>query len=147
MLIDVLIQQLDDSLPLPKIANPGDAAVDLYSRIDTVIKAGERVLVPTGISIALPNGFAALVLPRSGLALKHGISMVNAPGLIDAGYRGEISVILINHDRNEDFQISKGDRIAQLMLQEVSSVNWHQVEKLPGSMRGDGGFGSSGVKG
>lgn len=146
MLIDVLIQRLDDSLPLPKIANPGDAAVDLHSRIECVIKPGERVLVPTGIAIALPNGFAALVLPRSGLALKHGISMVNTPGLIDAGYRGEISIILINHDQSEDFKILKGDRIAQLLLQEVISVNWHQVEKLPGSIRGDGGFGSSGVK-
>jgi dUTP pyrophosphatase len=145
-MIDVLIKQLDESLPLPKIANPGDAAVDIYSRVDTVIEAGQRALVPTGISIALPNGFAAFVLPRSGLALKHGISMVNAPGLIDSGYRGEISVILINHDPVQDFSISKGDRIAQLMLQEISSVNWHVVETLPGSMRGEGGFGSSGLK-
>ena len=145
MLIDVLIQQLDDSLPLPKIANPGDAAVDLYSRIDTVIKAGERVLVPTGISIALPNGFAALVLPRSGLALKHGISMVNAPGLIDAGYRGEIMVILFNTS-DTDFEVAVGDRIAQLVVQTVELAKFVAVEKLPDTERGETGFGSSGRK-
>lgn len=145
MAIDVLITRLDDSLPLPKIANPGDAAVDLFARVDVVLKPAERQLIPTGIAIALPAGMAAFVLPRSGLALKHGIGMVNAPGLIDAGYRGEISVVLINHDPTNAFEIKKGDRIAQLMLQEVHQINWHEVDELPGSARGSGGFGSSGV--
>lgn len=147
MHVDVLIQQVDNTLPLPKISNPGDAGMDLFSRVDEVLQPGERKLIPTGISIALPNGFAAFVLPRSGLALKHGISMVNAPGLIDAGYRGEIGVILMNHDPSQAFEIKHGDRIAQLMLQEVLRINWHVVQTLPESARGDQGFGSSGVRG
>lgn len=146
MNVDVLIQQIDPDLPLPQISNPGDAGMDLYSRVDEVLAPGERKLIPTGIAIALPAGFAAFVLPRSGLALKHGISMVNTPGLIDAGYRGEIAVILINLDPSKTFEIQRGDRIAQLMLQEVKTVTWHPVTELPGSARGENGFGSSGVR-
>lgn len=147
MHVDVLIQQIDDSLPLPQSSNPGDAGVDLYSRVDEVLRPGERKLIPTGLSIALPNGYAAFVLPRSGLALKNGISMVNSPGLIDAGYRGEIGVILINLDPVNAFEIRHGDRIAQLMLQAVHQINWHVVQTLPESARGSQGFGSSGIRG
>jgi dUTP pyrophosphatase len=147
MEIEVLLQRLDSELPIPARANPGDAAVDLYARVDAELAPGERALIPTGIAIALPNGFAALVTPRSGLALKHGITMVNAPGLIDAGYRGEISVILLNTDAHTTFSIKRGDRIAQLLLYPVPVIKWIEVEQLPGSERGAGGFGSSGIRG
>lgn len=147
MEIEVLLQRLDLELPIPARANPGDAAVDLYARADAELAPGERALIPTGIAIALPNGFAALVTPRSGLALKHGITMVNSPGLIDAGYRGEISVILLNTDADTSFLIKRGDRIAQLLLYSVPVIKWLEVEQLPGSERGTGGFGSSGIRG
>ena len=140
----VLITRLDSELPLPQYAKPGDAGADVYSRIDLTIPPGERALVPTGIAIAIPHGYAAFAHPRSGLAIKHGVSMVNAPGTIDAGYRGELQIILINHDRKEDFVIKRGDRIAQLVFQKVESAEFVEVEELPGSGRGIGGFGSTG---
>lgn len=140
----VLIHRLDQELPLPRYAKPGDAGADLYSRVDLTLKPGERALVPTGIAIALPNGYAAFVHPRSGLAIKHGISMVNTPGTVDAGYRGELQVILINHDLSNDFEIKRGDRIAQLVIQKVEEAVFVEVDHLPGSSRSDGGFGSTG---
>jgi dUTP pyrophosphatase len=140
----VLIQRLDKDLPMPKYAKAGDAGIDLYSRIDFTLAPGERSLIPTGIAIALPPGFVALVHPRSGLALKHGISMVNTPGTIDAGYRGEIQVILINHDPSESASFKRGERIAQIVIQRVESAELLEVSELPGSGRGTTGFGSSG---
>ena len=145
MMVKVLISRLDPSVPAPSYAKPGDAGADICSRVDMVIEPGERALVPTGLSIALPNGYVALVHPRSGLAIKHGISMVNTPGTVDAAYRGELQVILINHDLRESFQIKKGDRIAQLVIQRVESADFIEVESLPGTNRGNGGFGSTGA--
>ncbi len=144
MSVDILITRLDPSVPLPAYAKPGDAGADLCSRIDAVIEPGERALIPTGISIALPNGYVALVHPRSGLAIKHGISMVNTPGTVDAAFRGELQVILINHDPREAFTIKKGDRIAQMIIQKVESAEFVEVSSLPGTHRSDGGFGSTG---
>ena len=144
MSVEVLIQRLDKDLPMPKYAKAGDAGIDLYSRIDFTLVPGERSLIPTGVAIALPLGFVALVHPRSGLALKHGISMVNTPGTIDAGYRGEIQVILINHDRTESASFKRGDRIAQMVIQKVEAAQLLEVSELPGSGRGATGFGSSG---
>ena len=141
---EVLVTRLDPELPLPAYEHPGDAGLDLRSRIDLALAPGERALVPTGIAVALPSGYAAFVCPRSGLAIRHGIGLVNAPGVIDAGYRGEISVILVNHDRNEPVTIARGDRIAQLVVQEVASARLVEVAELPGSHRGAGGFGSTG---
>ena len=140
----VLIKRLDPSVPLPIYAKAGDAGADLTTRIDFTINPGERMLVPTGISIALPNGYVALVHPRSGLAIKHGISMVNTPGTIDAGYRGELQVILINHDLTQSVSFKKGDRIAQLVIQKVEHADFVEVENLPGSERSVDGFGSTG---
>ena len=140
----VLIKRLDPSVPLPTYAKAGDAGADLTTRIDFTINPGERMLVPTGISIALPNGYVALVHPRSGLAIKHGISMVNTPGTIDAGYRGELQVILINHDLAQSVSFKKGDRIAQLVIQKVEHADFFEVENLPGSERSVDGFGSTG---
>jgi dUTP pyrophosphatase len=131
-------------VPLPTYAKAGDAGADLTTRIDFTINPGERMLVPTGISIALPNGYVALVHPRSGLAIKHGISMVNTPGTIDAGYRGELQVILINHDLAQSVSFKKGDRIAQLVIQKVEHADFVEVENLPGSERSVDGFGSTG---
>jgi dUTP pyrophosphatase len=143
---EILIERLDKDLPLPKYAKPGDAGFDIYASVDAVIKAGMRALIPTGLSLALPPGYVALVHPRSGLAIKHGISMVNAPGTVDAGFRGELQIILINTDLRNDFEIHRGDRIAQIVIQEVAQAKFVEVERLPGSTRGDGGFGSTGVK-
>ena len=140
----VLIKRLDPSVPLPTYAKAGDAGADLTTRIDFTINPGERKLIPTGISIALPNGYVALVHPRSGLAIKHGISMVNTPGTIDAGYRGELQVILINHDLAQSVSFKKGDRIAQLVIQKVEHADFVEVENLPGSERSVDGFGSTG---
>lgn len=145
MTVKVLITRLDPSVPLPKYGKPGDAGADLASRIDFTLPAGERALIPTGISVALPPGYVALVHPRSGLAIKNGISMVNTPGTVDASYRGELQIILINHDKSEDFVIKKGDRIAQLVIQKVEQAEFIEVEALPGTDRGAGGFGSTGV--
>jgi len=141
---EVLLQLLDPELPEPAYAHPGDAGADLVARTDVVLAPGERALVPTGIAIALPDGYVALVHPRSGLATKHGITIVNAPGTVDAGYRGEISVTLLNTDPRETFTVHRGDRIAQLVIQRVSRARFVRAESLPGSHRGAGGFGSSG---
>jgi len=140
----ILIKRLDPTVPLPSYAKAGDAGADLATRIDFTINPGERMLVPTGISIALPNGYVALVHPRSGLAIKHGISMVNTPGTVDAGYRGELQVILINHDLTQPVSFKKGDRIAQLVIQKVEQADFVEVSDLPGSDRSSGGFGSTG---
>jgi dUTP pyrophosphatase len=143
-MLPVPIVQLDPDLPLPAYAHPGDAGLDLRARLDAVIApAGGRMLVPTGIAIAIPVGFAGFVLPRSGLALKHGISVVNAPGLIDSAYRGELQVVLLNTDPVEPFHVHRGDRIAQLVLQRVEEVAWNVVASLDGDDRG-GGFGHTG---
>ena len=142
--LQVLITRLDESIPLPTYAKGGDAGADIVSRIDITLKPGERALVPTGISIALPDGYAAFVHPRSGLAIKHGVTMVNAPGTVDAGFRGELQCIMINHDAFESITFKKGDRIAQLVIQKVERAEFVEVKDLPGSGRGTGGFGSTG---
>lgn len=142
--VQVLITRLDPSIPFPTYSQGGDAGADITSRIDVTINPGERALVPTGISIALPHGYAAFVHPRSGLAVKHGITMVNSPGTIDAGYRGELQCIMINHDPLESVTIKKGDRIAQLVIQRVEHTKFIEVTELPGSGRGTSGFGSTG---
>jgi dUTP pyrophosphatase len=142
--VEVLITRLDPELPLPRYAKGGDAGADIVSRIDITLAPGERALVPTGIAIALPYGYVALVHPRSGLAIKHGVTMVNAPGTVDAGYRGELQIILINHDKSESVSFKRGDRIAQLVIQKVERAEFVEVRELPGSGRGSGGFGSTG---
>jgi len=142
--VQVLITRLDSSVPLPSYAKGGDAGADLTTTIDFTLAPGERQLVPTGIAIALPDGYVALVHPRSGLALKAGVTLVNAPGTIDAGYRGEISCILINHDRFESISFKRGDRIAQLVIQKVERADFIELSELPGSGRGSDGFGSTG---
>jgi dUTP pyrophosphatase len=142
--VQVFITRLDPGIPLPAYAQPGDAGADLRSAVDIRLAPGERAMVPTGIAIALPDGHAAFVHPRSGLAIKHGLSMVNTPGTIDAGYRGEISVLLINHDPSEPIDIKRGDRIAQLIIQRVEHVAFIEAAELPDSSRGSGGFGSTG---
>lgn len=142
--LQVLITRLDAELPLPQYAKGGDAGADIYSRIDFTLAPGERMLVPTGIAIALPDGYVALVHPRSGLAIKHGVTMVNAPGTVDAAYRGELQCILINHDPKDPISFKRGDRIAQLVFQRVERAQFIEVEHLPGSGRGEGGFGSTG---
>ena len=141
---DVLIQRLDPGVPLPSYAHPGDAGADLTTAEDVELGPGERALVRTGIAIALPDGYAAFVHPRSGLAAKHGVTLVNAPGTVDAGYRGELKVTLLNTDRDHPVSFSRGDRIAQLVIQRVERALFHEVTVLPGSSRGDGGFGSTG---
>ena len=146
MSVKVLITRLDPSVPLPSYAKPGDAGADLATRIDFTLKPGERALIPTGISLALPKGYVALVHPRSGLAIKHGISLVNTPGTVDAAYRGELQCILINHDPVNEISFKKGDRIAQLVIQAVEEATFIEVESLPGTDRGSGGFGSTGKK-
>ncbi len=143
-MLSVPIVRLDPDLALPSYAHAGDAGLDLCARENGVIAAaGGRLIMPTGISIAIPLGHAGFVLPRSGLALKHGITVVNAPGLIDSAYRGEIKVVLLNTDPAADYEIHRGDRIAQLVLQRVEEVDWQVVETLDGDNRG-GGFGHSG---
>ena len=142
--IEVLIQRLDPELPLPAYAHPGDAGADLVTRVDVTIAPQARVTVPTGIAIALPDGYAAFVHPRSGLAAKHGLTIVNAPGTVDAGYRGEIAVTLLNTDSATPVVLRRGDRIAQIVVQRVERARFVEAERLPGSHRGDGGFGSSG---
>jgi dUTP pyrophosphatase len=144
MTVQILITRLEPSISAPAYAKPGDAGADLCSRIDYVLEPGERALIPTGISIALPSGYVALVHPRSGLAIKHGISMVNTPGTVDAAFRGELQIILINHDLREAFTIKKGDRIAQLVIQKVERADFVEVDSLPGTHRAEGGFGSTG---
>lgn len=141
---NIAVKRLDHGLPLPRRANEGDAGVDLHSREDVVLApGGGRALVPTGIAIAIPPGHAGFVLPRSGMALNHGISVVNAPGLIDSHYRGELKVVLLNTDPSRPYHVHRGDRIAQLVVQRVEDVTWTEVDELDPNDRG-GGFGHSG---
>lgn len=140
----MLVHRVDPDVPLPSYAHFGDAGADLVTTVDAVIPPGERTALPTGIALALPDGFAAFVHPRSGLALRCGVSLVNAPGPIDAGYRGEIKVIVVNHDLHEAVVLRRGDRVAQLVFQRVERARFHEVAELPGSARADGGFGSTG---
>lgn len=142
--VEVLIRRLDPDLPLPAYAHPGDAGADLVAGEDVTLRPGERAMVPTGVAIALPDGYAAFVHPRSGLAHRFGVGIVNAPGTVDAGYRGEIKVLLVNHDPQETVVLRRGDRIAQLVVQRVARARLHEVDRLPGSVRGGGGHGSTG---
>jgi dUTP pyrophosphatase len=142
--MEILVKRLDPDVSLPARAHLGDAGLDVYASEDVSLKPGERTSVGTGIAVAIPEGYAAFVLPRSGLAAKHGISLVNAPGLIDSGYRGEVRVLLINLDRDEAVTLRRGERIAQLVVQHVEDVTLKEVDELPSSARGEGGFGSTG---
>jgi dUTP pyrophosphatase len=142
--LSVAVQRLDPDLPLPATARNGDAGVDLYARENATIAAkGGRILMPTGLAIAIPLGFAGFVVPRSGLALKHGITLVNTPGIIDSGYRGELKVVMINTDPAVDYLVTRGDRIAQILIQRIETIDWNVVDNLDGEDRG-GGFGHSG---
>ena len=142
--IGVQIQRLDPDLPLPVPAHLGDAGLDLYAREDAVIPArGGRLLMPTGVVVAIPHGYMGLAVPRSGLALKHGITLVNTPGIIDSGYRGELKVVMINTDPELDYEVKRGDRVAQLIISRYDNVTWTEVSELSGFDRG-GGFGHSG---
>ncbi|GII76413.1 deoxyuridine 5'-triphosphate nucleotidohydrolase [Sphaerisporangium rufum] len=143
-MIEVLIRRLDPGLPLPSYAHPGDAGADLHAAADVELPPGERAVVGTGVAIALPDGYAAFVHPRSGLAATHGVTLVNAPGTVDAGYRGEIRVTLLNTDLKNAVRLRRGDRIAQLVVQRVEKAAFCEVDRLPGSARGAGGFGSTG---
>jgi dUTP pyrophosphatase len=143
--LEIPVVALDADLPLPTYARPDDAGIDLLARVDAVVAAGGgRTLVPTGIAIAIPAGYAGFLQPRSGLALRHGITLVNTPGLIDAGYRDELAVLLLNTDPTDDFSLRRGERIAQLVIQRVEHVSWLPVHSLPESVRGAGGFGHTG---
>jgi dUTP pyrophosphatase len=141
--VEVLVRRLDD-VPVPAYAHPGDAGADLVTTVDVVLEPGERAIVPTGVSIAMPEGYVAFVHPRSGLAARCGLSIVNAPGTIDAGYRGEVKVVLVNLDRHQPVTLARGDRIAQLVFQQVERARFVEVQRLPGSERGSGGHGSTG---
>ena len=143
-MVQISITRLDPELPLPLYAHPGDAGADLHAAVEVTLQPGERALVPTGIAMALPEGYVGLVHPRSGLAARHGISIVNAPGTIDAGYRGEVQVCLVNTDRSEPFTVRRGDRIAQLVVQRCETALFEESAELPGSARGAGGYGSTG---
>ena len=138
------VLRLDPGLPLPSYAHPGDAGADLLTAVDVTLAPGERALVPTGVAMAVPEGYVALVHPRSGLAARHGLSIVNTPGTIDSGYRGEIKVLLVNLDRSEPIELRRGDRVAQLVVQRVERVGFVEVDRLPESARGEGGYGSTG---
>lgn len=139
------IRRLDPDLPLPQYAHTGDAGLDIYSAEDVTLQPLERYLIPTGIAVAIPEGYAGFVQPRSGLAIKKGLSLVNTPGLIDSHYRGEIKVIAINLDPTTPIVINRGDKIAQLVIQSVASVDLVEVTELDETVRGEGGFGSTGV--
>lgn len=141
----IMITQIDKSIPVPEYAHRGDAGCDLYSRIDMTIEPGKYAMVPTGITIAIPKGYGGFVQPRSGLAAKHGISIVNSPGLIDSVYRGEVKVILINLDQTEPFCVKRGEKIAQLVIQKVYEAEFQVVAQLDDTERGEGGFGSTGI--
>jgi dUTP pyrophosphatase len=138
------VRRLDPSLPLPVYAHPGDAGADLRAATEVVLPPGGRATVGTGIAIAVPDGYAAFVHPRSGLASRHGITIVNAPGTVDAGYRGEVKVVLLNTDPDEPFTVRRGDRIAQLVVQPVTRARFLDTAELPATPRGEGGFGSTG---
>ena len=143
-MLDVTVRQLDPDLPLPAYARAGDAGADLVAREDAVLEpGGGRALIPTGVALAIPDGYAGFVQPRSGLALRHGVTCLNTPGLIDAGYRDELKVLLVNTDPEEPYKVTRGDRIAQLVIQRVEHVRFLPVDELPASERG-GGFGHTG---
>lgn len=142
--LPITVRRLDPGLPLPEYAHPGDAGADLYAAVDVRLEPGERATVPTGLSIALPEGYAAFVHPRSGLAARHGVTVVNAPGTVDAGYRGEIRVTLLNTDTTTPVKLARGDRIAQMVIQRVERAEFVEADELPDSVRGAGGFGSTG---
>ena len=142
--VEIQVVRLDGEMPLPAYAHPGDAGADLCTTVDLRLDPGERALVPTGISLALPRGLVALVHPRSGLAARCGLSIVNSPGTVDSGYRGEIKVMLINHDPRDAVVLSRGDRIAQLVVQRFEQARFVDVDELPASARGVGGYGSTG---
>lgn len=143
--VNVHIKLLDPEMPAPAYAKPGDAGADLRSRIDFELEPGERALVPTGVAIALPEGYVGLVHPRSGLATKNGITIVNAPGTVDSGYRGELMVTLLNTDKTKSFHVQRGDRIAQLIIQKYEHATFTVVDELDQTERGSSGFGSSGI--
>ena len=143
-MIELKIKLLDAEVTLPRYQHEGDAGLDLPSRVDLTLEPGERATVPTGIAVAIPRGYAGFVLPRSGLAARHGIALVNSPGLIDSGYRGEVAIVMINTDKHEAFHIKRGDRIAQLVIQKVIEATAVQVDELDATSRGEGGFGSTG---
>lgn len=143
-MIEIQIKLLDEGLSMPRYQHKGDAGLDLPSRIDYVLEPGERAMIPTGIAVAIPSGYAGFVQPRSGLASRHGIALVNSPGLVDSGYRGEMAIIMINTDKHEAFHIKRGDRIAQLVIQRVEEATLIRVDELEDSSRGAGGFGSTG---
>lgn len=143
-MVTISIRRLDPDIPIPAYAHEGDAGADLCTTLDVTLQPGERALVPTGIAVALPEGYAAFVHPRSGLAARHGMSIVNTPGTIDSGYRGEIKVALINHDPREPIVLSRGDRIAQLIVQKVERADFQVVDSLDDTVRGSGGYGSTG---
>lgn len=143
--MEVRIKRLDRQLPLPRYAHAGDAGLDLFAAADIEIEPLHRALVPTGIAVAIPDGYAGFVQPRSGLALRHGLSFVNTPGLIDSHYRGEIKVIAVNLDASTPISIARGDKVAQLVIQAVANVELAEVDELDETMRGEGGFGSTGV--
>jgi dUTP pyrophosphatase len=145
--VEVLLARLDPQVPLPAYAHPGDAGADLVTTSDVLLAPGERTVVGTGIAIALPPGYAAFVHPRSGLAARLGLSLVNTPGTIDAGYRGEVRICLVNHDLREPVRLRRGDRVAQLVVQRVEHAVFREVAQLPGSVRGAGGYGSTGGHG
>lgn len=142
--LEVQVVRIDPELPLPAYAHPGDAGADLHTTVDVTLEPGERALVPTGIALALPPGHVALVHPRSGLAARHGLSIVNTPGTVDQGYRGEVKVMLINHDPRESVVLRRGDRIAQLVVQKFERVHFVEVDTLAETSRGAGGYGSTG---
>jgi dUTP pyrophosphatase len=142
--VDVMLRRLDPELPPPSYAHDGDAGADLVTAVDVELAPGERTVVPTGTAIALPDGYAAFVHPRSGLAARHGVALVNSPGTIDAGYRGEIQVIVVNLDPKQPVRFARGDRIAQLVIQRVERARFVEVDELPDSVRAEGGFGSTG---
>lgn len=142
--VAIPLLRLDPDLPVPGYAHPGDAGADLHARVDVTLAPGERALVPTGIALALPPGYAGFTHPRSGLAYRHGLTVLNAPGTIDSGYRGEIFINLVNLDPAHTVTVRRGDRIAQLVVQQVATVRWLPVDSLPGSVRGDTGHGASG---
>ena len=143
-MVEISLRRLHPDAVVPSYAHPGDAGADLCTTVDVRLAPGERALLPTGLAMALPDGYVALVHPRSGLAARCGLSIVNTPGTVDAGYRGEVKVLLINLDPREDVVLSKGDRIAQLVVQRVEQARFVEVETLPGSSRGEGGYGSTG---
>ena len=143
--MQISVKRLDPEVPLPRYARPEDAGLDLFAADSVVMAPGARALVRTGLAVAIPPGYAGLVLPRSGLALRHGVTVLNSPGLIDAGYRGEVKVLLVNQDRDASVTVERGERIAQLVVQAVASVELVEVDELSASERGGGGFGSTGA--